>query len=325
MIIVTGGAGFIGSVLVARLNELGETDILIVDEVDDDRKERNIGHLRYEELVGIADFRQKLLAGDYDSAGVDVIFHLGACSDTTETNWDYLEDNNVEYSKDIIRWCVDRGVRCVYASSAATYGLGEAGYSDDHELFDQLKPLNLYGKSKLAVDVWARDAGYLDEVVGLRYFNVFGPNEWHKGKMQSVIAKKFEEVCSGQPLRLFKSENDEYEDGEQKRDFIYVTDAVEATLFFWKNPAANGVFNIGTGKARSWNEVGRALFAALGQEENIEYVDLPLELKDTYQYFTEADIGKLKAAGFKQGFLPLDEAVADYVRNYLVLDKHMGE
>ena len=324
MVIVTGGAGLIGSAIIWALNKRDETDIVIVDELDHDRKERNIAPLAYERLVGITEFREQLLSGDWDDNDVEAIIHLGACSDTTETNWDYLEDNNVEYSKDVIRWATDNNIRCLYASSAATYGNGEHGFDDDHELFDRLEPLNLYGKSKLLVDMWARDGGYLDKAVGLRYFNVFGPNEWHKEHMRSVINKKFPEVLEGE-IKLFKSEHPDYADGEQDRDFIYVKDAVAATLFFLDAPGVNGVFNIGTGQAGTWNEIAQAMFAAVGREAKITYIDLPEHLRGHYQYHTEADLTKLEKSGFKQDFMSLDEAIADYVKNYLKPDLHLGD
>lgn len=329
MIVITGGAGFIGSALLWGLNQRGVSDILIVDEIDHDQKEKNIGALQYEEFVGIRDFRERLLAGDFDRAGVEAILHMGAISSTTETDWEKLQDLNVEYSKDIIRWCFDRGVRCIYASSGATYGGGEAGYSDDHALFDDLRPLNLYGKSKLLVDMWARDGGYFDAtaggVVGLRYFNVFGPNEYHKGHMRSVIAKKFEEVSQQGTIELFKSYREEYKDGEQKRDFIYIKDAVAVTLHFLDNKDLTGVYNVGTGKAETWNAVARAMFKALGREADIRYVDMPDDLRDQYQYFTQADITKLRKSGFQLPFTLLEKAVRDYVVNYLREGLHLGE
>lgn len=325
MIIVTGGAGFIGSALVWGLNDRGRDDVIIVDDIDHDQKERNIGHLRYEERVSITEFREKLVDGEYDNTDIEAIIHMGACSDTTETDWTYLEDNNVEYSKDLIRWCHDRGVRCIYASSAATYGDGSSGYRDDHALFDELVPLNLYGKSKLLVDIWARDGGYLESAVGLRFFNVFGPNEWHKGEMMSVIGKKYPEVAAGKPLRLFKSDNPDYKDGDQMRDFIYVKDTVAIVLWFLDHPDEVGVYNVGTGKARSWNDVAKALFAALGKQLEIEYIDMPDNLKGKYQYHTQAVVGKLQAAGYTKQPTSLEDAIQDYVQAYLMPDKHLGE
>jgi len=324
MIMVTGGAGFIGSAIVWRLNNLGKRDILIVDTPDHPQKEKNLASLTYQRLVSIEDFPQQLRGGEYDSAGVEAIIHQGAISSTVEQDWARLEKNNIQYTQDIIRWCVEHGVRCVYASSAATYGDGSQGYSDDHALFSRLQPLNLYGKSKLAVDEWALAEGYLEQVVGLRYFNVFGPNEYHKEGMRSVVAKKFEELQGSGVIELFKSYNPQYADGEFKRDFVYVMDAIEATLFFLHHPQANGVFNVGTGEARSWNDVARAMFAALGKEPNIRYIDMPPELRNQYQYFTQADITKLKNAGYAQTFTPLEDAITDYVQQYLVSGKHLG-
>jgi len=324
MIVVTGGAGFIGSAVVAALNAQGKTDIVIVDEVEHERKERNIGHLRYERLVGIKDFRTRLLQGDFDG-NVEAIIHLGACSDTTEQNWEYLADNNVEYTKDILRWCSDHGVRCLYASSAAVYGDGMLGFSDNQDLLDSFTPLNLYGKSKLLVDIWARDGGYLTSVTGLRYFNIYGPNEWHKEHMRSVVCKKFDEMTQEGKISLFKSEHPDYGDGEQERDFLYVKDAVAMTMFLLERPDAVGVFNIGAGKPHTWNQMATAMFAALGKELNIKYIAMPDHLRQQYQYHTKADLQKIIATGYSAKAMPLGEAITDYIQNYLVPDKHLGE
>lgn len=325
MIIVTGGTGFVGSAVVWGLNKRGEEDILVVDRIDHDEKEHNMAPLKYEQLIDSDEFREKLRDGFYDDKGVEAIIHLGAITSTTADDKEAFDDVNEEWSKEIIRWCVDRGVRCVYISSAATYGNGENGYSDDHELFDKLKPLNLYGQSKLNVDIWARDAGYLDEAAGLRYFNVFGPNEYHKEEMRSVLAKKFYEVKEEGVIRLFKSYNPNYVDGGQMRDFVYVKDVVEATLFFMDQKKANGIFNIGTGKAKTWNDLAEVMFVAMGKELNIEYVEMPDNLKEQYQYYTQADISKLRAVGFKKEMLSLGDSVKDYVQNYLEKDLHLGE
>ncbi len=329
-VIVTGGAGLIGSATVWELNNRGVEDIIIVDDVVDREKEHNIGHLRHDRLIGIREFRGMLHAGEFDQEGIDAIIHLGACSSTTEQNWEYLLDNNVEYTKDIIRWCQTHGVRCIYASSAATYGNGAHGYSDEHALFDELVPLNLYGKSKLLVDVWARDGGYLDgaggAAVGLRYFNVFGPNEWHKGDMRSVVAKKYPDIASGKPMTLFKSYEKGYGDGEQKRDFLYVKDAVRATLFFLDRTDVGGVYNVGTGVARTWLDVARAMFAAANLPEHIEFIDMPDSLKSQYQYFTQADMGKLAGAGYDIGKnYALEDAVREYIQQHLAPHTHLGE
>lgn len=325
MIIVTGGAGFIGSALVWALNARGERDIVIVDALDHDEKEHNMAPLKYERLIAGDEFRRQIAAGDFNDSRVSAVLHMGAISSTTEQDWEKLHDVNVSFSQEIIRWCTDRSVRCLYASSGAVYGDGTAGYSDDATLFEKLSPLNLYGKSKLLVDIWARDSGYLDTVVGVRYFNVFGPNEYHKGHMRSVISKKFDEVQRGGALKLFKSNKEQYKDGEQKRDFLYVKDAAAATLFLLEHPRAAGVFNIGTGRARTWNDVALALFTALGMPTAIEYIELPDILKDQYQNYTQADIRRLRAAGHGAQMTVLEVAVNDYVRQYLALHRHLGE
>lgn len=325
MIVITGAAGFIGSALAWALNERGREDLLLVDDVDHPEKEHNLKHLRFSERVGIADFRERLKRGDYDSAKIEGILHLGACSDTGETDWDYLQDNNVAYSQELIRWCVEHGARCVYASSAATYGDGELGFDDDPALFGKLTPMNLYGKSKLLIDQWAQAEGLLDTVVGIRYFNVYGPNEAHKEHIRSVIAKQFEHVRDEGKVELFKSYKKGIGHGEQDRDFIYVKDAVAATLFFFDHPEIGGVYNVGTGNARTWNDVANAMFAALGKEPNIQYIDMPEKLKGQYQYHTEATIDRLRQAGFTADMTSLEDAVKDYVQEYLVPHRHLGE
>lgn len=328
MIIVTGGAGLIGSALIWGLNQRGRSDIVAVDDLDHIEKERNLKPLKYAKLVGIKEFREELTRGLTPSVATDgasAILHMGAISSTFEKSWERLQELNVSYTQDVISWAVNNGVRGVYASSAATYGDGTQGYSDGPALFDSLKPLNLYGKSKLLVDIWARDEGYLEKVVGLRYFNVFGPNEYHKGEMRSVVAKKFEELQERGAVELFKSNDSKYKDGEQQRDFIYIKDAVEATLFFLDKPNLSGVYNIGTGEAETWNMMARALFAAMRKSVNIIYVPLPEALARQYQNFTQADIGKLIAAGYDRPFRHVTEAVTDYVRNYLTHGRHLGE
>ncbi len=325
MIILTGGAGFIGSAVLHELNRRGRDDVLVVDVVDHPRKLRNLAPLRYHERLGLTEFRNRLASGDLNRAGISGVLHLGACSATTETDWNYLADNNVAYSREIIRWCVAHNVRCVYASSAATYGDGNLGFSDDHALFDRLQPLNPYGRSKLVVDMWARDLGFLDRVAGLRYFNVFGPNEWHKEEMRSVVNKKFPDLRDGHGISLFRSYRPNYPDGGQERDFIYVGDVVAVTLWMLENAEVSGVFNVGTGIARSWNDLARAMFSALQLPESISYIEMPGNLRDQYQYHTCADVAKLRAAGYSAGFLTLEQAVPDYVRNFLMPDRHLGE
>lgn len=324
MIIITGGAGFIGSALVWGLNQRGEGDILIVDEINHEEKEHNLAELRYEQLVSINEFRVKLREGLYDNQQVEAIVHLGACSDTTENNWEYLEDNNVAYSQEVIRWAFDRDIRCLYASSGAVYGDGANGYSDNHDLFDQLKPLNLYGKSKLMVDIWARDGGYLERVVGLRYFNIFGPNEQHKAHMKSVVAKKFKEIKDKGVMTLFKSAHPDFADGEFKRDFLYVPEAVAVTMFLLGQPEPAGVYNIGSGQASSWNELAAAMFAALDRPKKIDYIAMPETIRSQYQYFTQADISKLRQSGFGQSFQSLQKSINDYIQHYLLPHRHLA-
>ena len=325
MIIVTGGAGFIGSALVAKLNDRGFEDILVVDEVDHERKQRNLQPLTYAGIAGISEFRTRLNSGEFDNATIDGVLHMGACSATTELNWEYLQDNNVDYSRELITWCTNNNTRCVYASSAAVYGDGSSGFSDKHSEFENMEPLNPYGKSKLLVDIWARDEGLLKNCAGVRYFNVFGPNEWHKGGMRSVINKKFPEIKRGQAFTLFKSDHPDYADGDQNRDFIYVDDAADVTLWLLDNSQVNGVFNVGTGTARSWNDLARAMYKAMGTAEDISYIDMPKNLKNRYQYHTQAEVSKLRAAGYGNEFSSLEDSIQDYVRNFLLPDLHLRE
>ena len=322
MIIVTGGAGFIGSALIAALNKRQITDILVVDELGTDRKWKNLRNLSFTDYVEKDDFLEMVIEDKLDSS-IDTFFHLGACSDTTETNASYLIKNNYEYSKLLAQWATADNIRFIYASSAATYGDGSAGFSDDQEKIEILRPLNMYGYSKHLFDLWARRTGLLKKIVGLKYFNVFGPNEYHKADMRSFCIKAFEQITSTGKVRLFKSYKPEYADGEQKRDFIYVKDAVDMTLFFYDNPQLSGLFNIGSGKARTWNDLVKAVFAAMGKKPNIEYIEMPESIRNQYQYFTEADITKLQKAGYKKEITPLEDAIKDYVQSYLQTDEYL--
>ena len=321
--IVTGGAGFIGSALVWELNRHRCADIAIVDYPADNTKSANLSGLRYTELIEPGALLTRLTSGSLGK--LDYIFHLGACSSTTETNEKYLRENNYDYSRRLAEWALGAGVRYVYASSAATYGDGGAGMDDsDPQQLEKLRPLNLYGQSKQWMDLHAWREGWLDRIVGLKYFNVFGPNEQHKGDMRSVVCKSHAEVLQTGVIRLFKSYRPEYRDGEQRRDFLYVKDAVAMTLHLAANPEANGIYNIGSGVARTWNDLARALFSALGREPRIEYVEMPEAIRDRYQYFTQANIGKLRAAGYDAPITSLEDAVRDYVGNYLVPGKAIG-
>ncbi len=322
MIIVTGGAGFIGSALIAALNKRQITDILVVDELGTDHKWRNLRNLSFADYVEKDDFLEMVIEDKLDSS-VESVFHLGACSDTTETNASFLIKNNYEYSKLLAQWATDADIRFIYASSAATYGDGSAGFSDDQEKIENLKPLNMYGYSKHLFDLWIRRTGLLKKIVGLKYFNVFGPNEYHKADMRSFCIKAFKQINAPGKVRLFKSYKPEYADGEQKRDFIYVKDAVDMTLFFYDNPKINGLFNIGTGKACTWNDLVKAVFAAMGKKPNIEYIEMPESIRDQYQYYTCADITNLRKAGCNKETTPLEDAIKDYVQNYLQKDRYL--
>jgi ADP-L-glycero-D-manno-heptose 6-epimerase len=322
-VIVTGGAGFIGSVLVWELNRRGCTQVAVADFAMGADKSANLAGLRYTEFIEASELYARLASGSIGK--LDCIFHLGACSSTTETNEKYLRENNFEYSRDLAKWSLGAGVRFVYASSAATYGDGSAGMDDsDPRQMERLRPLNLYGQSKQWMDLHALQEGWLDRIVGLKYFNVFGPNENHKGDMRSLVCKSYADVLKSGVIRLFKSHRPEYRDGEQRRDFLYVKDAVAMTLHLAANPTANGIFNIGSGQARSWNDLARAVFTALGREPHIEYIDMPEAIRDKYQYFTQANIHKLLAAGYAQPITSLEDAVLDYVVNYLVPGRTVG-
>jgi len=329
MIIVTGGAGFIGSALVWALNRRGVDNILIVDRLRCADKWKNLAALRYYDYLDKDDFIDRLEKGHFNSSA-EAVIHLGACSSTTEKDADYLIENNYQYSCRLAKWWEwesERGenVRFIYASSAATYGDGLLGYADDESVIEKLRPLNMYGYSKQLFDLYARRRGLLKNIVGLKYFNVFGPNEGHKGDMRSVVNKVFERARDEGKITLFKSSNPDYGNGEQKRDFIYVKDAVEMTLFFLDNRSAAGLYNVGTGKANTWNSLASAVFDALGREACIDYMDMPSELEGRYQYFTQADTGKIRAAGCTHACMSLEEAVKDYVRQYLLKGKYLGD
>lgn len=310
-IILTGGAGFIGSCLLWKLNQEGITSIIVVDNLGSSEKWRNLSGKRFLDYVEKDDFL-KILTG---SVNIDIstIIHLGACSSTTQTDAAYFIKNNYEYSKSLAIWAEANRVKFIYASSAATYGSGEFGYDDSNRSTHMLRPLNMYGYSKQLFDLWVLNNKLDRTMTGVKFFNVFGPNEYHKGEMMSVVCKKFHEVTAKGCIGLFKSYRPDYADGEQKRDFIYVKDAVDALYHFITHPGAAGIFNLGSGKAHSWNDLARAMFAALGKKPCIEYVDMPESLRPKYQYFTEAKMSRLRKSGYKKRFTSLDEAVKDYV------------
>ncbi len=323
MIIVTGGAGFIGSAIVAGLNARGYDEILIVDELGKDEKWKNLRKLACADYMEVDDFVEAV--GDETVEWeVEAIIHMGACSDTTETDAAYLVKNNYEFSKLLAGWAMELDARFIYASSAATYGDGSAGFDDDEEKIDKLIPLNMYGYSKQMFDLWVRRQGLFDRFIGLKFFNVYGPNEYHKGEMRSFVHKAFGQITRSGAVRLFKSHRPDYGDGEQLRDFIYVRDAVAMTLFFLDQPQLSGLFNIGSGMARTWNDLARAVFAAMDREPQIEYIPMPEHLQGKYQYFTEAPLSKLRAAGCKHQPMRMEDAVSEYVKEYLLKDEYLG-
>ncbi|MFT3743775.1 MAG: ADP-glyceromanno-heptose 6-epimerase [Pyrinomonadaceae bacterium] len=319
-IIVTGGAGFIGSAVVWRLNEMGHDDILIVDRLDETDKWKNLVPLKFADYLDADDFLDDL--GEFKNS--KAIFHLGACSATTERDSDYLMRNNFQYTKDLAEFSIANDIRFVYASSAATYGDGSAGMEDGTAKLNSLRPLNMYGYSKHIFDKYAARNGMFNHIVGLKYFNVFGPNEDHKGDMRSLVNKAFGEINATGMIGLFRSYNPEYKDGEFGRDFVYVKDAVEMTLHFLEN-SGGGLFNVGSGEAATWNSLANAAFAALDKKPNIQYIDMPEQLRGKYQYHTQADLTRIRNTGYSKPITLLVDAVADYIQNYLVPDKHLGD
>ena len=310
VIILTGGAGFIGSCFLWKLNQEGIDNVIVVDNLVDSCKWKNLVGKRFIDYVQKDDFLGILESGKIRC--IKAIVHLGACSSTILNDAAYYFRNNYEYSKRLAVWADAHAARFIYASSAATYGDGGAGYDDAESNLRNLKPLNIYGYSKHLFDLWMLKSGLLKKAVGFKFFNVFGPNEYHKAEMMSVICKRFDDVKSGKPMRLFKSSRPDYDDGEQKRDFIYVKDAVETMYYFFRKPHKTGLFNLGTGKAQSWNEVAHDMFLAVGKKSKIEYIAMPREIINKYQYFTQAKIEKLKSSGCPCRFTPLKDAVRDY-------------
>lgn len=315
-ILVTGGAGFIGSALIWELNRRGLTNILVADHLRTTEKWKNLVPLRFDDyleasaLEGLIDQRSTALND------IRTVFHLGACSATTETDAAYLIHNNYEYTKKLARWSLEREARFVYASSAATYGGLEEGLNETRPL-DSLRPLNMYGYSKHLFDCYAERKGFLDKIAGLKFFNVYGPNEDHKDDMRSVVHKAYHQIVDTGSVSLFKSYRPEFADGCQRRDFLYVKDAVKMTIFLAQHADVGGLYNLGTGSSRTWLDLATAIFTALGREPNIQFIDMPERLKGKYQYFTQAEIGKLRTAGYRDEVTSVEDAVKDYVVNYL--------
>jgi len=315
MIIVTGGAGFIGSAVVWGLNRKNIHDIIIVDHLGESPKWKNLVNLKFADYLDRDDFLSRLLNGEFSD--IKGIIHLGAITDTTERDFQKLLTYNYEYSKELASWCIEYKKRMIYASSAATYGDGKNDFKDQDDDIFKLKPLNPYGFSKQMFDNWAYRQGFLKHIAGMKFFNVFGPNEYHKGEMRSLVHKAFGQIKETGKVRLFKSHIPEYEDGGQLRDFVYVKDVVDMTIWLYQNKEVNGLFNIGTGEARSFADLAKATFAALKLEPNIEYIDMPLSIRNQYQYYTQAEMHKLRQAGFSVPPTSLENAVTDYVCNYL--------
>lgn len=326
MFIVTGGAGLIGSAMVWQLNHAGITDILIVDHLGNTTdKWKNLTPLKFDDYMEREDFRSKLHSGFFNGRNIEGVIHMGACSSTTERDASYLIDNNFRYTAELAQYCVDRHIRMVYASSCATYGDGSQGYDDNEETIENLRPLNMYGYSKQLFDLWAKRRGMLKELVGCKFSNIYGPNERHKANMRSVVLRSWEQITASGKMQLFRSYKPEYADGEQLRDFLYVKDAVKMVEYLFNNSKAAGLYNIGSGLAESWNHLVKAAFTALNKPVDIEYIEMPESLRDRYQYYTCAKIDKLRKLGYTGVSMTLDEAVADYLCNYLETGMYLGD
>ncbi len=317
MIILTGGAGFIGSAFLWKLNQEGLDDIIVVDHLDKTDKWKNLRKKRFNDYIEKDQFINLLESDKFTN--VDTIFHIGACSSTTEKDANYIMSNNYSYSMRIAQWCEKNNARLIYASSAATYGDGKQGYNDQVDLVN-LQPMNIYGYSKHLFDMWLYKKGLLNKFTGFKYFNVFGSNEYHKGDMKSVICKSYKQIKDTGKLKLFKSYKKGIAHGMQMRDFVYIKDVLNVMFFFYQNKSLKGLYNLGTGKARSFNDLANAVFHAMGLKTKIKYIPMPLDLRDRYQYFTEAQLQKLKEAEYTKDFHTLEDGIADYVKNYLSRD-----
>ena len=317
MIILTGGAGFIGSNFLKKLNDEGINDILIVDSLGKSEKWKNLVGKRFSDYRHKTQFINEIKNGK--SFNADAVFHFGACSSTTEKDAEYLMSNNFQFTKELFHWARKNKAKFIYASSAATYGDGSSGYNDANENSLKLKPLNMYGYSKQLFDEYLIN-NHLDSfATGLKFFNVFGPNEYHKGSMRSMVHKAFHEIGNTNQINLFKSSDSRIKDGEQKRDFIYIKDCVNIVWWLYENNQT-GIFNVGTGKANTWLALASAVFKAMGKEKKINFIEMPETLIGKYQNFTQADINKLKKTGFDMNLYTIEEAVADYIQNYLMQD-----
>lgn len=324
MHIVTGGAGFIGSVIVWKLNRMGVADILVVDDLGHDDKFKNLVGLQFSDYLHKDEFLRRIEAAA-DQFNPTAVIHMGANSSTTETDAERIMRDNFDYSKAVCAYAAGRDARFIHASSASTYGDGTCGFDDDPALLDSLRPLNMYALTKHLFDLWLRRKRLLSRAASLKFFNVFGPNEYHKGEMRSVVCKAFERIRDTGRLALFRSEHPDFPDGGQKRDFVWVLDCADVVWWLLENPHAGGILNVGSGRARTWNDLARAVFAAMGREPAIDYVDMPAALRGKYQNFTEARIDRLRAAGYETPMTPLEDAVARYVTGFLATDHpHLG-
>ncbi len=315
MIIITGAAGFIGSCLVEKLNSEGYFDLVLVDDFSDDQQNKNFEGKRFSKQVERGEFIEWLKENHLH---VQFVFHLGARTDTTEFDYELLNKLNLEYTKEVWNTCNEFGLPLVYASSAATYGLGEHGYDDDESTLEKLKPLNPYGDSKNDFDIWAvKQPRKPFFWAGLKFFNVYGPNEYHKGRMASVIFHTYNQIMKSGEMKLFQSHNPDFKDGEQMRDFVYVKDVVDVMYFLMHHRKDSGIYNLGSGKARTFLDLAKNTFKALGKEPNITFIPTPEDIRDKYQYFTEAKMDKLASIGYHKPFSSLEAGVEDYVKNYL--------
>lgn len=320
MIVITGAAGFIGSVMVSHLADLGYSNLVLIDDFSNLHKNRNLAEKKFIKKIHRDDFFQWF---DEYYFNVDFVIHIGARTDTAEFNKDILNVLNLEYTKQMWERCSNFEIPLIYASSAATYGLGELGYKDDHDIVEKLVPLNPYGESKNEFDKWALKSENAPPFwAGLKFFNVYGPNEYHKVRMASVIMHAFGQIKDTGKVKLFKSHNPKFKDGEQLRDFVYVKDVVDVIWYLMKNEPESGIYNLGTGKARTFVDLANATFAAMEKDPVIEFIDTPMDIRDKYQYYTEADMNKLRDAGYEKEFTSLEDGVKDYVSNYLITHKY---
>ena len=323
--IVTGGAGLIGSATIWGINNQNLDNVWLVDWIEKNSpKQENLKNIKFQRVIAPDQFRELVRDKNAELSDIKTIVHLGACSSTTETNEDYLNDNNLLYTQELCEWALEHNARFVYASSAATYGDGKMGMDDQDQDLEKFHPLNLYGWSKHKFDLIAKERGWFYKITGLKYFNVYGPNEEHKGDMRSVVSKAYRQIVDNGKMTLFKSYRADYLDGEQKRDFLYIKDAVQMTLWLAQNESATGLFNLGNGLARTWLDLGKSIFSALKLEKQIEFVEMPEILKDKYQYFTQAKIEKLRIQGYNYNLFSLEEAVKDYICNYLETNLRLG-